>query len=55
MGGMVVKSEMSSPVGKIISTLVRVDTKILDAKEFEVPQGYTEQKMPAIPGLKSNP
>jgi hypothetical protein len=55
MGGMVVKSEMSSPVGKIISTLVRVDTKSLDAKEFEVPQGYTEQKMPAIPGLKSNP
>ncbi len=55
MGGMVVKSEMSSPVGKIISTLVRVDTKSLDAREFEVPQGYTEQKMPAIPGLKSNP
>lgn len=55
MGGMVVKSEMSSPVGKIISTLVRVETKNLDAKEFEVPQGYTEQKMPAIPGLKANP
>ena len=55
MGGMVVKSEMSSPVGKIISTLVRVETKNLDAREFEVPQGYTEQKMPAIPGLKANP
>ena len=55
LGGMVVKSEMSSPVGKIVSTLVRAETKDLDAKEFEVPQGYTEQKLPAIPGLKANP
>ena len=55
MGGMVVKSEMSSPIGKIVTTLVRVETKELDAKEFEVPQGYTEQKMPAIPGLNAKP
>jgi predicted RecA/RadA family phage recombinase len=55
MGGMVVKLEMSSPVGKIVTTLVRVETKELDAKEFEVPQGYTEQKLPSIPGLNANP
>lgn len=55
MGGMVVKLEMSSPVGKIVTTLVRADTEVLEAKEFEVPQGYTEQKLPAIPGLNANP
>jgi len=55
MGGMVVKLEMGSPVGKIVTTLVRVETKELDAKDFEVPQGYTEQKLPSIPGLNANP
>jgi predicted RecA/RadA family phage recombinase len=55
MGGMVVKLEMGSPVGKIVTTLVRVETKELDAKDFEVPQGYTEQKLPTIPGLNANP
>lgn len=55
LGGMVVRSEMSSPVGKIVSTLVRVETKDIDAKEFDVPQGYTEQKLPSLPGLNANP
>jgi hypothetical protein len=49
-GGMVVKSEMTM-LGKTVSTLlVSAKEQEVDAKEFTLPEGYNEMKMPAIPG-----
>ncbi|MBE2283280.1 MAG: DUF4412 domain-containing protein [Prosthecobacter sp.] len=49
-GGMVVKSEMTM-LGKSVSTqLVSAKEQEVDAKEFTIPEGYNEMKMPAIPG-----
>jgi hypothetical protein len=47
--GMVVKTEMTTPQGKIVSTLVGVREEPVAATEFEVPAGYQSMQMPQIP------
>jgi len=47
--GMVVKSEVNTPVGKMTVTLVRAEEKPVDDAEFKQPEGYQEMKMPAMP------
>ena len=48
--GMVVKSEVSTPVGKMTITLVKAKEEAVDEKEFEKPEGYQEMQMPKLPG-----
>lgn len=45
--GMVVKSEMTTPVGKVTTTLVSAAEKDVEAKDFVMPEGYQEMKVPA--------
>jgi hypothetical protein len=47
--GMVVKSEVNTPVGKMTVTLVRAEEKPVDDAEFKQPDGYQEMKMPTMP------
>lgn len=48
--GMVVKSEMTM-LGKSMNTnLVSAKEENVDASEFTAPEGYSEMKMPAMPG-----
>ena len=47
--GMVVKSEVSTPVGKMIVTLIKATEENVEEKEFLQPEGYQEVKMPALP------
>ena len=47
--GMVVKSEVSTPVGKMTITLVKAKEEPVDDKEFVQPEGYQEMKMPTLP------
>ncbi|MFN0079341.1 MAG: DUF4412 domain-containing protein [Prosthecobacter sp.] len=48
--GMVVKSEMTM-MGKSMTTLlVAAKEQEVEAKEFATPEGYSEMKMPAMPG-----
>jgi hypothetical protein len=47
LGGMTVKSEMTTPVGKMTTTLVKVSEDPVADSEFSVPAGYKEM---AIPG-----
>ena len=47
--GMVVKSEVSTPVGKMTITLVKAKEEPVDEKEFVQPEGYQEMKMPTLP------
>ena len=49
--GMVVKSEVSTPVGKMVVTLIKATEEAVDEKEFTQPDGYQEMKMPALPGV----
>ena len=48
--GMVVKSEVSTPVGKMTITLVKAKEEAVDEKEFAKPEGYTDMAMPKLPG-----
>jgi Domain of unknown function (DUF4412) len=41
-GGMVVKSEMDSAVGKVVITLVRAEEETLDDSIFALPEGYDD-------------
>jgi hypothetical protein len=47
--GMVVKSEVNTPVGKMTVTLVKAEEKPVDDADFKQPEGYQEMKMPAMP------
>ncbi len=46
--GMPVKTEVDMNGQKITTTLVSVEEKAVDAKDFEIPVGYTEMKMPSF-------
>ncbi len=46
LGGMTVKTEMSTPVGKMTTTLVKATEEAVADTEFKVPAGYNEMKMP---------
>jgi hypothetical protein len=48
--GMVIKREMALKGTKTTSTLVSVSDAPLDAKLFEMPEGYKEQPAPKLPG-----
>jgi hypothetical protein len=48
--GVTVKTEMSTPVGKMTTTLVKVSEEAVADSEFTVPEGYKEIKMPTLPG-----
>ncbi len=48
--GMVVKSEVNTPVGKMTITLVKAKEEAVDDKEFVKPEGYQEMQMPKLPG-----
>ena len=51
--GMVVKSEVTTPVGKMTITLVRAKEEPVDEKEFDKPEGYQEMQMPKLPGANA--
>ena len=51
--GMVVKSEVTTPVGKMTITLVRAKDEPVDDKEFVKPEGYQEMQMPKLPGAEA--
>jgi len=53
--GMVVKSEVSTPVGKMTITLVKAKEEPVDEKEFVQPEGYQEMKMPTLPTPSAPP
>jgi len=53
--GMVVKSEVSTPVGKMTITLVKAKEEPVDEKEFVKPEGYQEMQMPKLPGAGAPP
>jgi hypothetical protein len=53
--GMVVKSEVSTPVGKMTITLVRAKEEPVDDKEFVRPEGYQEMQMPKLPAAGTAP
>jgi hypothetical protein len=46
LGGMTVKSEVTTAAGKITSTLVSAREEAVADSEFVVPAGYNEVKMP---------
>jgi hypothetical protein len=50
--GMIVKTEMTTPQGKVTQTLTSVREENVAATEFEIPTGYNIQEMPQIPGNK---
>ena len=47
--GMVVKSEVNTPVGKMTVTLVKAKEEPVEDSEFKQPEGYQEIKMPTMP------
>ena len=49
--GMPVKSEVTTPVGKMTVTLLKVKEDAVDEKEFDKPEGYKE--MPKQPGVNA--
>ncbi len=51
--GMVVKSEMVMMGKTIITMLVSAKEQEVDAKDFAAPEGYTEMKMPVMPGASA--
>jgi hypothetical protein len=53
--GMVVKSEVNTPVGKMTVTLVKAKEEPVDDSEFKQPEGYQEMKMPTLPGAGAPP
>jgi hypothetical protein len=52
LGGMTVKTEVTTPLGKVVSTLVSAKEQAVDDSEFTVPAGYNEMKMPNLGGGK---
>jgi hypothetical protein len=48
--GMVMRSEVNTPVGKMTITLVKAKEEPVDEKEFIKPEGYQEMQMPTLPG-----
>ena len=48
--GMVVKSEVTMMGKSVTSQLVSAKDEAVDPKEFVLPAGYNEMKMPAMPG-----
>ena len=46
LGGMVVKSEMNTPAGKMTSTVVKAKEEPVDAAVFVMPAGYKEMAFP---------
>ena len=50
--GMPVKTQIKTPVGDITTTLVKVSQDAVADSEFDLPQGYTEMKMPTLPSAK---
>src|SRR6185369_13183637 len=44
LGGMTIKTEVTMPLGKLVSTLVSVKEQGVPDAEFEVPAGYEERK-----------
>lgn len=51
--GMVVKSEVTTPVGKMTITLLKAKEEPVDDKEFVKPEGYQEMQMPKMPGAEA--
>jgi hypothetical protein len=49
LGGMVVKSETTTPIGKLTTTLVSAKEQPVEASEFAIPQDYKEMQMPQLP------
>jgi hypothetical protein len=47
LGGMTVKTEMTTPAGKMTMTLVKVSEDTVADSEFKAPEGYQEMKLPA--------
>ena len=50
--GMTVKTQITTPVGAMTTTLVKVSQDAVADSEFDLPQGYTEMKMPTLPSAK---
>ncbi len=48
--GMIVKTQMSTPVGAMTTTLVKASEAPVADTEFVIPTGYNEMKMPTLPG-----
>jgi hypothetical protein len=48
--GMIVKSEMTAMGKTSVTELVSAREEILDASLFKGPEGYSEMKMPKLPG-----
>ena len=48
--GMVVKSDVTTPVGKMTITLVTAKETPVDDNEFVRPEGYTDAQPPKLPG-----
>jgi hypothetical protein len=53
--GMVVKSQVTTAAGAITTTLISAKQQDVAATEFNVPEGYTEMKMPTAPGAAPAP
>lgn len=49
LGGMTVKTEASTPQGKIVSTLVSAKEGPIADTEFDAPAGYQEIQVPKLP------
>ena len=47
--GMPVKTEITTAIGKMTTTIIKAVEQTVDAKEFEVPAGYQSMSMPQIP------
>lgn len=48
--GMIVKSQMATPVGAMTTTLIKAAIAPVAEGEFTLPTGYQEMKMPTLPG-----
>ena len=53
--GMVVKSEVNTPVGKMTVTLVKAREEPVEDSEFKQPEGYQEMKVPTLPSAGEAP
>jgi hypothetical protein len=48
--GMIVKTQMTTPVGAMTTTLLKAEETPVAETEFALPTGYQEMKMPTPPG-----
>ena len=46
---MPVKTEITTAIGKMTTTIIKAVEQAVDAKEFEVPAGYQSMSVPQIP------